>query len=141
MVSLPTARVARLPDAHASSVGDGVGASDGATLATLGAMLGAWDGAADGEAPPLEQAAATAATRARAVMPFTMRMGGVLLLKVPGRSVLVGAGRAGSRLSGGQSPGLAERGRRPAAHAVRNGRSDAGRRAASLRTAGSTEGG
>ena len=72
MVSLPAVLSVRFSGAQASAVGDG--ASLGATDAALGATLGAALAAGDGVAPPDEQAAAIAATKARAVTPLTVRM-------------------------------------------------------------------
>src|SRR5690349_11384155 len=88
MVSVPGVSSARASGAQASADGLGstdAGAVDGASVAgasVAGASVaGAWvAGAVDGDAaPPPVQAAANAVTRARAMTPRVVRIGGVLL--------------------------------------------------------------
>src|SRR5689334_2036339 len=72
IVSLPAVLSASLSGAQASADGDG---------ASVGAAVGAAVGATVGvgvAVPPLEHAAASTATRARALRPVVMRMGGCL---------------------------------------------------------------
>ena len=89
MVNVPGALTARVSVAQASA--DGLGSMDGASdsgateagATVAGASVAATDGAAaDGDAPPPEQAAARAATRARAMTPRVVRMIRCLLLWV-----------------------------------------------------------